>query len=132
MITSNQMQPRMLEFVNDVFITELLPNVTKYMLFAEKKERKRALDKATEIIEKQLKPLHSRSQALINNMGGQAQKKTKAGEESYKRYKTLPMQGKIACLITAEDLQSICKGLENMQKLPPDHEKMSANSLVEY
>ena len=68
MITSNQMQPRLLEFVNDVFITELLPNVTKYMLFAEKKERKRALDKATEIIEKQLKPLYSRSQALINNM----------------------------------------------------------------
>ena len=127
------MQPRLLEFVNDVFITELLPNVTKYMLFAEKKERKRALDKATEIIEKQLKPLHSRSQALINNMvGNQAQKKSNIGEESYKRYKMLPMQGKIACLITADDLQSICKGLENMQKLPPDHEKMSANSLVEY
>ena len=55
------MQPRLIEFANDVFITELLPNVTKYMLFAEKKERKRALDKAIEIIEKQLKPLHMRS-----------------------------------------------------------------------
>ena len=125
------MQPRLLEFVNDVFITELLPNVTKYMLFAEKKERKRALDKATEIIEKQLKPLYSRSQALINNMTGGAQRK-KNGDEAYKRYKSLPMQEKITCLITAEDLASIVKGLENMQKLPHDHEKMSANSLVEY
>ena len=70
------MQPRLIEFVNDVFITELLPNVTKYMLFAEKKERKRALDKAIEIIEKQLKPLHMRSQATIkNNNVGQTEKK---------------------------------------------------------
>ena len=57
----------MLEFVDEVLITELLPNVTKYMLFADKKDRKRALDKANEIIEKQLKPFHSRSQALLNN-----------------------------------------------------------------
>ena len=102
------MQPRLIEFVNDVFITELLPNVTKYMLFAEKKERKRALDKATEIIEKQLKPLHMRSQAIRNNNAGSGDKKQQNSTfEAYKRYKALPMEEKIACLITEEDLASI-------------------------
>lgn len=99
------MQPRLLEFVNDVFITELLPNVTKYMLFAEKKERKRALDKANEIIERQLKPFHMRSQAIRNNMAGQNDHKpSHTAFEAYKRYKSLPLEEKIACLITEEDL----------------------------
>lgn len=30
--------PRLLDFVNDVFITELLPNITQYVNFAENKE----------------------------------------------------------------------------------------------
>ena len=128
------MQRRLIEFVNDVFITELLPNVTKYMLFAEKKERKRALDKAIEIIEKQLKPLHMRSQATIkNNNAGQTEKKQQNNTfEAYKRYKSLPMEEKIACLITEEDLASISQGLERMQKLPKDHDKISANELVAF
>lgn len=29
-------QPLLLDFVNDVFIGELLPNITRYMIFAEK------------------------------------------------------------------------------------------------
>ena len=103
------------------------------MLFAEKKERKRALDKATEIIEKQLKPLHMRSQAIRNNNAGQNEKKQLSNTfEAYKRYKSLPMEEKIACLITEEDLASICQGLERMQRLPKDHDKISANDLVAF
>ena len=44
--------PKLLDFVNDAFIMELLPNLTKYMFFAEKKElyHKHALQKANEIV----------------------------------------------------------------------------------
>ena len=44
--------PKLLDFVNDAFIMELLPNLTKYMFFAEKEElyHKHALQKANEIV----------------------------------------------------------------------------------
>ena len=42
------------------------------------------------------------------------------------------MEEKIACLITEEDLTSICQGLERMQRLPKDHDKISANDLVAF
>ena len=33
-----EIQPQLLDFVNDAFIGELLPNITRFLLFAERKE----------------------------------------------------------------------------------------------
>ena len=46
-----------------------------------------------------------RSQAIRNNNAGSGDKKHQNSTfEAYKRYKSLPMEEKIACLITEEDL----------------------------
>lgn len=37
-LAQSQIQPRLLDSVNDVFITELLPNITQYISFCEKKD----------------------------------------------------------------------------------------------
>ena len=51
MIFTPEIQPQLLDFVNDAFIMELLPNITRYLLFAERKEHfKHALQKAGEIV----------------------------------------------------------------------------------
>jgi len=51
MIFTPEIQPQLLEFVKDPFIQELLPNITKFLFFADTKENfKRALQKAGEIL----------------------------------------------------------------------------------
>jgi hypothetical protein len=52
--------------VNDVFITEILPNVTQYMSFCDQKElRNRATAKAQQII-KQLQDFYSQSKRVTD------------------------------------------------------------------
>ena len=52
-IFNQAIQTRLLDFVNDVFIGELLFNITKYMQFADKKEfYKHAYQKAEELMKK--------------------------------------------------------------------------------
>jgi len=49
MIFTPEIQPKLLDFVNDPFIAELLPNITRYLVFSERKEHyKHALQKAGE------------------------------------------------------------------------------------
>ena len=51
MIFTPDIQPQLLDFVGDPFIGELLPNITKYLLFAERKEHyKHAIQKAGETL----------------------------------------------------------------------------------
>ena len=38
MVFTPEIQPQLLDFVKDPFITEILPNITRYLLFAEHKE----------------------------------------------------------------------------------------------
>lgn len=65
MIFTPEIQPQLLDFVNDAFIMELLPNITRYLLFAERKEHfKHALQKAGEIVT-QLKRFQSEAQTHI-------------------------------------------------------------------
>jgi len=47
----NPVQPILLDFVDDPFLNELLPNLTKYMSLCREKEYQRhALEKSKEII----------------------------------------------------------------------------------
>ena len=51
MIFTPEIQPQLLEFVKDPFIMELLPNITRFLFFADRKEHfKHALQKAGEIV----------------------------------------------------------------------------------
>ena len=38
MIFAPEVQPQLLDFVRDAFIMELLPGITRYLIFAESKE----------------------------------------------------------------------------------------------
>ena len=50
-IIFNPVQPVLLEFVNDPFINELLPNLTQYIsLVREKEYQRQALEKAKDIV----------------------------------------------------------------------------------
>jgi len=52
MIFTPEIQPQLLNYVNDALMMELLPGITKYLIFAESKEQsytKHALQKAAEI-----------------------------------------------------------------------------------
>ena len=52
MIFAPEVQPQLLDFVNDAFLIELLPGITRYLIFAESKDLdyKRAIQKAIEIL----------------------------------------------------------------------------------
>ena len=51
MIFTPEIQPKLLDFVNDPFVAELLPNITRYLVFSERKEHyKHALQKAGETL----------------------------------------------------------------------------------
>ena len=51
MIFTPEVQPQLLDFVGDAFIMELLPGITRYLIFADKEgEFKRALQKAVEVL----------------------------------------------------------------------------------
>lgn len=64
LINSASFQPRLIEFINDPIISELLPNLTRYMQLVEKKEYyKHAIEKATEIM-KILKEYQNKSKAI--------------------------------------------------------------------
>jgi len=51
-IFAPEIQPQLLDYVNDAFIMELLPGITRYLIFAESRDQdyKRALQKATEVL----------------------------------------------------------------------------------
>jgi hypothetical protein len=56
-IIFNPVQPILLDYVNDPFINEMLPNLTKYMhLVREKEYQRQAFEKAKDIFQ-QLKSL---------------------------------------------------------------------------
>lgn len=70
-IIFNPVQPILLEFVNDPFINELLPNMTKFMsLVREKDYQRHAFDKAKDIL-LQLKTLQEKLQKSLMNTSSQ-------------------------------------------------------------
>ena len=52
MVFSPEVQPQLLDFVRDAFIMELLPGITKYLLYVESRDvdTKRSLQKADEVL----------------------------------------------------------------------------------
>lgn len=64
--------PQLLDFVNDAFIMELLPNLTRYLFFAEQPDlySKHALLKANEIVA-QLKGYHAEVLRATNGGKGE-------------------------------------------------------------
>ena len=103
-IDMNNIQTHLLDFVDDIFIRELLHNIMKYMQFTEKKEYiKHAYMKAEEIIKK----LNEYFTLLVQTVRASEAKGQShdLGNDAYKRYKSLAQHEKIACLITQEDLQ---------------------------
>ena len=79
----NPVQPLLLDFINDPFINELLPNLTKYVtLVREPDYQKHALDKAKDVVY-QLRAFQKKlqnSKATVTNLG-YSKSQTKANEE---------------------------------------------------
>lgn len=116
----------MLDFVNDVFIGELLFNITKYMQFADRKEfYKHAYQKADELMKK-LKEYHNILVASIQSK----QNISPLSSDAYKRYKTLAQHEKIACLITEDDLKHVEMLYARMKTLPEESKDYSPEELA--
>ena len=95
---------------------ELLPNITRYLLFSERKEHyKHALQKAGETLT-QLKRFSAEAKQSVQMQ--QRETITLASAEATRRYKSLPFAEKISCLIIDEELEAIESGYTAMQKLP--------------
>ena len=69
MIFTPEIQPQLLDFVGDAFIVELLPNITRYLHFSERKEHyKHALQKAGETL-RQLKRFSAEAKKYLETHG---------------------------------------------------------------
>ncbi len=107
-IIFNPVQPILLDFINDHFISELLPHLTQYLnLSSEKDYQKQALEKAREIVS-HLRTLNLKIQKTQSSKGAgdESQSPSDQGGE-YKRYKELKPEQKIQCLFSPEDFQQI-------------------------
>lgn len=108
LLTNQAIQSKLIDFIKDPYITELMTGITKYMQLCDKPElRKHAEQKATQLIDK-IKKYFEQSQ-LRQPVLSQAQK-------DYQVYKTLSQEGKIQCLIKAEDIESMEQHREALSK----------------
>lgn len=115
-----------MDFVNDPFINELLPNIIKYNSLARDKEYQRhAFEKSKEIIQqlrdlskKSLKSLQLNNNENVGNKnnnemsqlekgGGGGGHRATFNENDYKRYKELRPESKIQCLFSPEEHEQI-------------------------
>jgi hypothetical protein len=89
--------------MNDPIISELLPNLTRYMQLVEKKEYfKHAIEKAQEIV-RQLQEYQAKSRAAKLHASYVANQPDRS--MAIKRYRTLPLDEKIDCLLGKSDLE---------------------------
>lgn len=96
-INSPQFQPHLIEFIGDPIISELLPNLSRYMQLVEKKEYfQHAIQKASEIL-RQLQEYQAKSRAS-KQLSSSSNEKTEVNS-AIKRYKELPLDEKIDCFI---------------------------------
>ena len=110
-------QPLLLDYIKDVFIGELLPNITRYMIFAEKQEHSRhAIHKAGEVIT-QLKQLSAEAKEHLKIHGTilEAPDSIFHPSNALDKYKTYGFAEKILCLIVDEELAAIEKSYAEMQ-----------------
>ena len=142
MVFTPEIQPQLLDFVKDPFITEILPNITRYLLFAEHKEHyKHAFQKAGEIVT-QLKRFQSDAQTHIqmrrqteNSLTLAAQNSndhTSSSSTAIRKYKTLQFFEKISCLIIDDELKAIEAGYKEMCAMPANESEMSKEEIEQY
>ena len=99
LLTNQAIQTKLLEYINDSFITELMTGITKYMQFCDKSDlRKHAEQKASQIID-QIKKLYAQAQLRKSTLPPDV--------KEYKIYKQLSLEDKINCLIKPEDIESM-------------------------
>ncbi|CDW72170.1 leucine rich repeat-containing protein [Stylonychia lemnae] len=133
----NPTQPILLDFIKDPFITELLPNLTKYVnLVSEKEYQRHALEKAKDIISN-LKQLQQKLQKSLGHSNSfdeyeivQKERESQEGiqlqrfhstqvqvnqaQDDYKRYKDLRPEQKIQQIFSNDDFQSIDAEFQKM------------------
>lgn len=91
------MLSRLLEFVNDPFISELLLGITKFMAMVENRDlQAHAMERAKTLVA-QIKQFHAQSVESGDNNT----------EPNYRKYKELSLSEKVQCLITAEDIAKL-------------------------
>lgn len=119
MIFTPEIQPQLLDFVNDAFIKELLPGITNYVFFAESKEQnysKHALKKAAEILD-QLKTFQAEAKQHLSIKRKQSDASAAYvadGTAQIRKYKKLSLAEKINCLIIDDELTKIEASLREM------------------
>ena len=96
------MLSRLLEFVNDPFISELLLGITKFMAMVENRDlQAHALERAKTLVS-QIKQFHAQSVESGDTIA----------EPNYRKYKELSLSEKVQCLITADDIAKLQKEFE--------------------
>ena len=111
LLNNQPLQTRLLDYIGDTFITELLVGITKYMVLCEQKDlQKYANEKALNILA-QLKKFLDQS-----NLVKPKQKTIVSQTETFKFYKSLPLEEKIKCLIKEDDIKDIDLKISKLDK----------------
>jgi len=107
----NPAQPLLLDFIGDPFLSELLPNLTKYVTLAQQPQYKRhAVEKAKELFNQisiLLKKAERSASIDVKSESTGSKSFSQEEETRFRSYRELRPEQKIACFLSRHDLVTL-------------------------